>query len=79
MANFELRFIDAIVKTDFLKAELSKQLFDECKVPLYCISVTGEENGMEFQIIIDKSTAIKFSKQLRTEINKITEREGQNG
>jgi hypothetical protein len=79
MANFELRFIDAIVKTHFIKAELSKQLFDEVKVPLYCISVTGIDNGIEFQIILDKSTAIKFAKTLRTEINKITESEGQNG
>jgi len=79
MAKFELKFIDAIVKTDFIKAELIKQLFDEGKVPLYGISFTGEENGIEFQIILDKSTAIKFSKQLRTEINKITESEVQNG
>jgi len=79
MANFELKFIDAIVKTDFLKAELSNQLFDEGRLPLYCISVTGEENGIEFQIILDKSTAIKFAKTLRTEINKIKESEGKNG
>ena len=37
------------------------------------------ENGDEFSTICwDKSTAIKFAKTLRTEINKITESEGNN-
>jgi hypothetical protein len=35
--------------------------------------------GQQSFIILDKSTAIKFAKTLRTEINKITEREVQNG
>lgn len=36
------------------------------------------ENGM-MNIVLDKSTAIKFAKTLRTEINKITESEVSHG
>jgi len=36
------------------------------------------EDGIS-TIVLDKSTAIKFAKTLRTEINKITESEVENG
>lgn len=75
MANFELKFIDAVINTDFIKAE-SELIFDECE---NIINISGKCYGECFSIILDKSTAIKFAKTLRTEINKITESEVKNG
>lgn len=69
MAKFELKFISN----------------DDEDVNLKVISehlqiVITIENGDEFSTIcLDKSTAIKFAKTLRTEINKITESEVNNG
>ena len=42
------------------------------------ISIYFEEDGFGKQINFDKSTAIKFAKTLRTEINKMTESEVKN-
>jgi len=69
MAKFELKFIDAIFEEDFIKANVSNQISEGF------IMISGIEGGKEFEIILDKSTAIKFAKTLRTEINKITESE----
>ncbi|MES2864128.1 MAG: hypothetical protein V4666_08425 [Bacteroidota bacterium] len=76
MAKFELKFKDVVDSstievnslrlTDPFEEVISIQLFD-------CIS--SETNI----IYLDKSTAIKFAKTLRTEINKITESEVSNG
>lgn len=76
MAKFQLRFKDCCDSstievnskeiTDPLQNVIEIQLFD-------CIS-------SDLSIIyLDKSTAIKFAKTLRTEINKITESEVDNG
>lgn len=70
MAKFELRFFGKVNKKDFIKAECVDNE----------IIITLKENQFYRDITIDKSTAIKFAKTLRTEINKITELEGgQNG
>ena len=42
-------------------------------------SLELEKNENRILIQLDKSTAIKFAKTLRTEINKITESEVNNG
>ena len=73
MANIELKFIDSIDYNDFIKVEVSSQIIDEQCLSKDCVYISGIENGNEFQIILDKSTAIKFAKTLRTEINKIVE------
>lgn len=73
MAKFELKFID---------------VFDSNTVEVFaddyiiCICMDEILDGVltqSVQINLDKSTAIKFAKTLRTEINKITEREVDNG
>ena len=61
MANFELKFFDANNTKDFIKVKKSHGL------KLIKIELSGET------IYLDKSTAIKFAKTLRTEINKIEE------
>ena len=66
MANIELKFIDSQLDTDFIKVECCSNLKDGD-----FISVSGDSFGEDFVINLDKSTAIKFAKTLRTEINKI--------
>jgi len=73
MAKFELKFIDLINDDEFIKVE--KFTTDSEDV----ISITGMYEENDFCIWLDKSSAIKFAKTLRTEINKITESEVQNG
>jgi hypothetical protein len=67
MANFELKFFDSYFK-DFIKVEKLKNE----------IIITLKEGVFFRDITLDKSTAIKFAKTLRTEINKITESEDKN-
>ena len=70
MAKFKLKFLDG--EFDFINIECEKQ--NNKDLILVRINV-----GKSFtQIRLDKSTSIKFSKALRTEINKITEREVSN-
>lgn len=65
MAKFELKFIANDDEDVFIKV-----ISEENQI------VVTIENGLEFSTIcLDKSTAIKFAKTLRTEINKITESE----
>lgn len=63
MADYELRFKSKYSKLDFIKVE-------KCDDD---IIITLKENGFYRDISLDKSTAIKFAKTLRTEINKITD------
>jgi hypothetical protein len=65
MANFEIKFKDSF------KKDCSVMVF-KC---LNHIDIRIDEDGSFSMIRIDKSTAIKFAKTLRTEINKITESE----
>ena len=71
MANFELKFIDQ--EWDFITIESNVN----CRKDLIMIKLNI---GKSYNLIgLDKSTAIKFAKTLRTEINKITEEEVSNG
>ena len=45
--------------------------FIETKVTGNLINISGEFDEIPFYLMLDKSTAIKFAKTLRTEINKI--------
>ena len=69
MANIDLRFIDRVVSDDFIRVKKTDLDFGQG------IKISGEQGGEPFIIVLDKSTAIRFAKTLRTEINKITESE----
>lgn len=62
MAKVEIKFIDTRCRQDFIQVEREHDV----------ICISGED-GKYFRIFLDKSTAIKFAKTLRTEINKIKE------
>lgn len=70
MAQIEVKHLDFHYTDDFIsaKAVIKHTLGDK---PF--ISITGVDCLYEFVINLDKSTAIKFAKTLRTEINKIQE------
>ena len=69
MAKFELKFYDHIDNTTIkVDAIIDKDL----------IQITMKDDDGICIIDLDKSTAIKFAKTLRTEINKITESEATN-
>jgi hypothetical protein len=69
MAKFELKFIAN--DDDFASIK--------CESDDFQIVITTEVEEDSMTICLDKSTAIKFAKTLRTEINKITESEVNNG
>lgn len=71
MAKIELKFLDFIDSEEFIKVNV-----DETNQLIEIYSISQEQSTF---IVLDKSTAIKFAKTLRTEINKITEREVSNG
>ena len=67
MARIELRHLDCTTKNRYATVEVVSLLkHSAIKVDLYDI-----ETCRIIPIIFDKSTAIKFAKTLRTEINKI--------
>jgi hypothetical protein len=67
MAKFELKFQDV----EDMATISAKEVECSCiKIQLSC-----PHNDITTVIFLDKSTAIKFAKTLRTEINKITEGE----
>ena len=77
MAKFELRFKSDNIKDDYSIINLlEKDRFpiteSKIRIELHC-------KGKYEAIVFDKSTAIKFAKTLRTEINKITEQEVKDG
>lgn len=76
MANFELKFLDANNKMFVEVKKKTVELFT-CSKDFIEINI-GEFEGQSMWISLDKSTAIKFAKTLRTEINKI-ESEVSNG
>lgn len=68
MANVEIKFKDCSThdgNTDYIKVEC----IEENEIDF--INITGMYYDKHFSIWLDKSTAIKFAKTLRTEINKI--------
>lgn len=81
MANFELKFFDSFnnktIKVYKNNVELSTKNFTKNKDVISILST--DFSGFQIEINLDKSTAIKFAKTLRTEINKITESEVING
>ena len=86
MAKIEVRHLDFINDENFIKVENKIVIFKkEFKKEIHdfelnSINISAKVNGDLFEIYLDKSTAIKFAKTLRTEINKITElKGGQNG
>lgn len=72
MAKFELKFYDYADKKTTIQTEKTKSC-DGLWIEII------DRNGEQNLIVLDKSTAIKFAKTLRTEINKITESEVSNG
>jgi hypothetical protein len=75
MARFDLKFLDRNPNlNDYIQVE---KITDDYFID--CINITGIYDNYDFIIQLDKSTAIKFAKTLRTEINKITESEVNNG
>tara|TARA_R110000803_G_scaffold2946_1_gene10195 strand:+ start:2333 stop:2554 length:222 start_codon:yes stop_codon:yes gene_type:complete len=72
MAKIDLKFLCvddensfiSVVKTDYYDPVGSEDIF---------ITLRDEEQGQESYIWLDVSTAIKFAKTIRTEINKIKE------
>jgi hypothetical protein len=72
MAKFELKFLDLQNSGEYIKTNISGSSGN-------LISISGVCGEKVFEIWLDKSTAIKFAKTLRTEINKITEEEVNNG
>ena len=72
MANFELKFLD---RTDKCWIEV-KEL--DGIISIFS-SDNDQTNTSGVCVHLDKSTAIKFAKTLRTEINKITAKEQSNG
>jgi hypothetical protein len=73
MAKFSIKFLDCNFETNksiIVEADLlEKEIF---------IGIENAINKEFVSIYLDKSTAIKFAKTLRTEINKITESEVKN-
>ncbi len=67
MAKSELKFLDVLDKTYIETYEDEGTIVIICKDPEQGISGTG----IGVCIRLDKSTAIKFTKYLQTEINKI--------
>lgn len=83
MAKFELKFLS-------IEEECSIRTFkDECKSlnihgefemdQSIIIEIVNSSTNETQTVYLDKSTAIKFAKTLRTEINKMKESEVQNG
>ena len=70
MSNIEIRFKCKAEQKDFIKIERN----DDNNI----VIVTSHEDSVNL-IVMDKSTAIRFAKTLRTEINRITESEVSNG
>jgi len=66
MANYEIKFFDFYSKEVSIRIEKTKS----DKIELLYTNDISDTIGF---IYLDKSTAIKLAKTLRTEINKITE------
>lgn len=78
MAKFEIKFLGLYSEKSFIKVNVTDYNDSECNEDI-CIEIFDAENENSNSIIfLDKSTAIKFAKTLRTEINKITESEVNN-
>lgn len=65
MARIDLKFLDKDGCDITIKTLVNEELTD--------IIICTKSGSEELSIYLDKSTAIKFAKTLRTEINKIKE------
>ena len=70
MAKFELKFFDTAYEDDFITVKKINTAYSGDTI---YIKVVSDNDGTISDILLDKSTAIKFAKTLRTEINKIKE------
>ena len=68
MAKIDLKFLDASDEC-WIKCELGLDINDSKEVLI--IKIYNQYNLDMSEVHLDKSTAIKFAKTLRTEINKI--------
>ena len=72
MAKIDLRFIDSCEDRDYIKVFIDEEYFEEHDEDRELIKIVGfNVPNNHFVICLDKSTAIKFAKTLRNEINKI--------
>lgn len=74
MAKFELKFIDCGFDDNYIKVEREIAEYgggDRGNYEIDSIKIEIYFESNYSQIYLDKSTAIKFAKTLRTEINKI--------
>ena len=71
MAKFELKFLDSSNSKTTVKCNVFNSRYIEI--------IIENNNECVEAIYLDKRTSIKFAKTLRTEINKITESEVNNG
>lgn len=79
MAKFEIKFFDNFSKGTYLMVSAFNSKNGDSDEKNDIISINGlTDEGNDICVWFDKSTAIKFAKTLRTEINKITESEVNN-
>lgn len=76
MAKVEFKFLDLYKSA---KNMTVKRILRFGESQIIRFDINNENTKEVFSIELDKSTAIKLSKTLRTEINKITESEVDNG
>ena len=70
MAKIDLKFLDTFQSENFIKCEIYKEGAEDCDL-IKLIAFDCDSSKIISTIFLDKSTAIKFAKTLRTEINKI--------
>jgi len=68
MAKYDLKFIDRFNEKTIKVEKVTKELYTRNED---VINIYVDDNDLGMCISLDKSTAIKFAKTLRTEINKI--------
>ena len=68
MANIDVKFLCSFNFNDFIECSINYEHSDDDH-----ILIKSTQEGVENFIMLDKSTAIKFAKTLRTEINKMQE------
>ena len=77
MAKFDLKFLDLVYSDNFIQVKSENVEYYTAKedktIQVEGIQITLFVDGEYSLIDLDKSTAIKFAKTLRTEINKIEE------
>lgn len=69
MAKIDLKFLDFTDEDLFIKCEIKNDLYSGNQF----IEIKSNDYNHNICIWLDKSTAIKFAKTLRTEINKMKE------